>query len=206
MEEYKSNSNKLRDGATEEAVEKAVGPVISGSAKAQKKTGFGKLASSIIAEDAKNVCSYLLTDVIIPSCKKVIHDIITDGADMFLYGKSGTTKASVSASKVSYGSYFQSGTKLEPLRVTASSSSIYDYDNIVFDNRGDAEVVVEAMEDIVNRFGVVSVGDLYDLADLPSPNYTVHKYGWNANQMHTAQVVRHDNDYIIKLPRATQIS
>jgi hypothetical protein len=78
-----------------------------------------------------------------------------------------------------------------------------DYDNIIFDNRGDAEAVLTSMEDILDQFGCVSVADLYDLADVAAPNYTVNNYGWT--NLANAQVLRCRDGYIIKLPKVTSL-
>ena len=204
MDEFKSNSHKSRNGEIENVSEKRLEPVISGSAITQKKSGFGKLAESMIAEDVTNVGSFILTDVLIPAFKKTIVDIVTNGIDMLLYGKTGISKSSSSLSRITYSgsSYYNYSKPSEPQR--AASSSVFDYDNIVFDNRGDAEAVLTAMEDILDQFGVVSVGDLYDLADVPTPNYTVNKYGWS--NIRSAQVIRVRDGYLLKLPKASPIN
>lgn len=202
--DYQSNSHKSRDGAVEPSSEKKVGPVISGTAVTQKKTGFGKFASSIIAEDVNSVGNYLLTDVLIPSFKKALSDIVTNGIDMLLYGKSGVSNAArTTASKISYNSYSSYYAKPEPAK-SIPSGSVLDYDNIIFNNRGDAEAVLTAMDDMLDRYGVVSVGDLYDMADISTSNYTVHKYGWT--NIRSAQVIRVRDGYMIKLPKATPIN
>ena len=200
MEEYKSNSNKTRDGALEPVSEKRLGPVVSGSTTTQKKSGFGKFAENIIAEDAKSVGSYLLTDVLLPAVKKSIDDIVSNGIHMLLYGKAAESRSS-GISKISYNSYYSGRGLSEPVR--AGSNSAFDYDNIIFENRGDAEAVLVHMQDILDQFGQVSVGELYDLADVAAPSYTVNKYGWT--NLRNAQVLRCRDGYILKLPRAVMI-
>lgn len=200
MEEYRSNSIKSRDGVPEPIVEKRVEPVVSGGATTQKKTKLGKFASSMIAQDLSSVGEQLYSDVLIPSFKKIIQDIFVNGIDMLLYGKSGGPRSMNTASKVSYGSFYQRSYGSEPVRA-GSSNSAFDYDNIVFDSRGDAEAVLTSMEDLLDQFEVVSVADLYELADIAAPNYTANKYGWTS--LKGAQVLRCRDGYLIKLPRVT---
>ena len=203
MAEYSSNSHKSRDGnGTEQAPEKKVGPVISGSATTQKKSGFSKFANSIIAEDVHSVGSYILSDVLIPSFKKAIQDIVTNGIDMLLYGKVSGNRGGSNVSRVSYGSYYSGSRLSEPSK--PERSSVFDYDNIVFGNRGDAETVLTAMDDIMDKYGFVTVGDFYDLADVPNQSYTVNSYGWK--DIRNAQVMRSRDGYVIKLPRAIPIN
>lgn len=83
MKNYKSNSDKAR---YERNSEKKVEPVITGTAKTRKKRETHKFTDIFIAEDANNVKSYILMEVIIPTVKKTISDVITTGIEMLLYG------------------------------------------------------------------------------------------------------------------------
>ena len=59
------------------------------------------------------------------------------------------------------------------------------------------------MIDIMDNYdGVVTVADLYDLADLTQP-YTANRYGWTNLRNATTQRVR--DGYILKLPRPMPI-
>ena len=204
MEEYISNSDKSRNNP-EQLPEKKVESVVTGSTITQKKSGFGKFKESIIAEDARSVGSWLLTEVVYKTVKKFIYDMVTSGIDMLLYGETSHTKANNNGlSKISYSSYY-TGYKSsnEPMRSGTPSASVFDYDNIIFSSRGDAEAVLSTMMEILDQFGVVSVGDLYDLANVNTQNYTVNKFGWT--NLRNAQVMRCKDGYILKLPKATAI-
>lgn len=199
MEEYKSNSDKAR----KEQSEKKVEAVITGTAKTRKKGEMQKFADVFIAEDANNVKSYILMEVIVPAVKKAISDIVTTGIDMILYGEAGRSKCST-ANKVSYRNYYDQSSE----RVRAGSGSTrrggIDYDDIVFDTRGDAESVLDAMHDIIAQYGTVSVADLYDLARVPNDNFTMNRYGWT--NLNGAQPVRVRDGYILKLPRVVPLN
>lgn len=206
MEEYRSNSLKSREAEPMvEAQEKKLGPVISGSATTQKQTSLSKFTNSIIATSMEDLGSWLLSDVVIPWIKDGVSSMFKNGIDMLLYGKSSGNRSGTSASKISYGSYYSynRSSNNEPLRAGSNGGSL-DYDNIVFSNRGDAEAVLSSMEDLIDQFGQVSVGDLYELADVPCPNYTVNKYGWTS--LRNTQVLRCRDGYTIKLPKATNIN
>lgn len=200
MEEYKSNSDKSRQEAQSE---KKVEAVITGTAKTRKKGEMQKFADVFIAEDANNVKSYILMEVIIPAVKKAISDIVTTGIDMILYGEAGRSKRNNSTPKVSYRNYYDQSSD----RVRAGSANnrrSIDYDDILFDTRGDAETVLGAMHDIIDQYGTVSIADLYELAHVPNDNFTLNRYGW-AN-LNGAQAVRVRDGYILKLPRAVPLN
>ncbi len=199
MEEYKSNSDKSRQ---ETASEKKVEAVINGTAKTRKKGEMQKFADVFIAEDATNVKSYILMEVIVPAVKKAISDIVTTGIDMILYGEAGRSKRNNSAPKVSYRQYYNQSS--DQVRAGSGNRRSIDYDDILFDTRGDAETVLDAMQDIIGQYGTVSIADLYELAHVPNDNFTLNRYGW-AN-LNGSQAVRVRDGYILKLPRAVPLN
>lgn len=198
---YKPNSHKYKE-AQKVATEKRVEKVITGTAKTKKKSQTRKVADIFITEDMTNVRSYVLMDVLVPAIKKAIDDIVSDGIHMILYGSRGRDRSRGSASRVSYNRMYDGRSDRRDDRVRAGSA--FDYDNIIFDNRGDAEAVLTAMEDVIDQYGVVSVADLYDLADVTTTNYMANRYGWS--DIHSAQAVRVSDGWMLKLPRALPLN
>ena len=99
-------------------------------------------------------------------------------------------------SKVSYQKYYDSGKK----DYTAPKSrTSYEYDELLFETRGDAESVLDAMNEIIAQYEVVSVADLYDLANVSNDNYAANKYGWT--DIAGCRAVRVRDGYILKLPK-----
>lgn len=208
MEDYKSNSDKARQ---EQQSEKKVEAVITGAAKTRKKGEMQKLADVFIAEDANNVKSYILMEVIVPAVKKAISDIVNTGIDivdtgidMILYGEAGRSKKNGTASKVSYRNYYDQGADRVRAGSAGNRRNTPDYDDILFDTRGDAEAVLDAMNDIISQYGTVSVSDFYDLARVPNDNFTMNRYGWT--NIGGATAVRVRDGYILKLPRAIPLN
>ena len=142
-------------------------------------------------------------DVLVPAIKKAIYDIVTNGIDMFLYGGTGKNKSNSTSSKVSYRNYYEqkNNTGYRGSENTQSRSG-FDYDDIIFSNRGEAEAVKQQMHDVIEQYGIVTVADLYDMAGLTAP-YTSQKYGWMS--VSSAEAVRVRDGYMLKLPRAVPI-
>ena len=201
MEDYKSNSDKARQ---EQQSEKKVEAVITGAAKTRKKGEMQKFADVFIAEDANNVKSYILMEVIVPAVKKAISDIVTTGIDMILYGEAGRSRKNGTASKVSYRNYYERDSDRIRAGSAANRRGGLEYDDILFDTRGDAEAVLDAMNDIISQYGTVSVSDFYDLARVPNDNFTMNRYGWT--NIAGATAVRVRDGYILKLPRAIPLN
>lgn len=202
MDQYVSNSDKSRN-KVDSVPEKRVEPVVSGQAVAQKKTGFGKFKEGIVAEDFRSVGSWLFTEVIVKSTQRFIYDMVTNGITMLLYGQSSAPKSSgTGINKIQYNSIYPGyKSSSEPSR--PNSPTVFDYDNIIFSNRGDAEAVLSTMRELLDQFQVVSVADLYEMANVENPPYTANNYGWT--NLRNADVMRCKDGYILKLPKATNI-
>ena len=196
MDELRPNSHKFRE--EQKTPERKVEKVVRGSVKTKKKSEVRKLTDVFVSEDVANVKSYILMDVLVPAVKKAISDIVTNGIDMLLYGESRGSKKRA-GDYVSYRNY--SDPRRDDRRDTRARSG-FDYDDLIFNTRADAEAVREQMDDMIDRYGVVTVADLYDMAELTAP-YTSNKYGWT--NIRTADVVRGRDGYVIKLPRAMPI-
>lgn len=200
-EEYKPNSHRSKEQAHEPMEDKKIEKVVTGTVKQRKKTGLSRAASTFMPGDVDSVKSYILMDVLVPSIKRAISDIVCNGINMLLgeptRGKGGN---SIGA-KVSYRQYYRDPDEQRDYARPRAQAQ-YSYDDIIFDNRGDAEEVLYRMEELLERFEVVSVADLFDMAGI-SCNYTDNKYGWT--DLRSAHVERVRDGYIINLPRATSL-
>ena len=75
---------------------------------------------------------------------------------------------------------------------------------IVFEHRNNALVALSNLEDIFDRYGVVSVGDLYDEAAIKC-DYTCSRFGWkDYDAIHNAKVVKVKGGYMIDLPEPVE--
>ena len=200
MDEYSPNSHKMKEEAAK-AQEKRVGKVVSSPVKQRKKSEFRKLTDIFIAEDITSVKSYILTDVIVPAIKDAIEDIV----HMLLRGGNDNRgRKRVPASKVSYRSYYEQERDRDRRSYSdLRAGNVYDYDDYIIETRGEAEDVLSRMDDLIATYGVVSVGDFYDLLGVPG-NYTDNKYGWT--NIRNAQVIRVKEGYTIKFPKAMPIN
>lgn len=203
MREYQPNSHKSKEEAkTTDVVpseKKKVQKVVNGKVKT-KSNEKRKLANMFISEDATNVKSYIIFDVLVPTIKKTVFDVVTDSLDMILNGGTGGKKHK-SGNKISYRSYYDDK-KEDRVGSGYRARSRFDYDDLIFDSRSECEAVREQMVDLIDVYGFVTVADMYDMADIPAP-YTSNKYGWT--NIRTAETVRVRDGYVLKLPKAMPI-
>lgn len=201
MEEYRSNSNKSREQKESAAPDKKIEKVVNGEVKLKKKRGLGKFSNLFGPEDVENAKDYILYDVIVPAVKDIILDTVRTvlGVD----GRSSSTRYSSPASKIRYQGYYDDRNGRRDPGVTRSRS-VYDYDDVIFKNRGEAEVVLRSMDEIISVYKIVSVADFYDLAGITTgTSWTDNKYGWS--DIRNASVQRIRDGYVIRLPRPMPI-
>ena len=206
MEEYKPNSHKYKEtqknveNNNEMPVEKRTEEIVMGPVKRKKKSKIGKFADEFISEDAKNVKSYVFGEVLIPAIKKGISDIVVDGINIILYGESRKNDRRGIANSVSYTKYYDNRPSRPINRMPERNG--YSYDDIILGSRGEAEDVLTRLDELIDRYGVVRVADLYDLVGVTG-NYTDNYYGWN--DIRTADYIRVKDGYMIRMPRAVPI-
>lgn len=198
MEEFKPNSHKSKELTP--VPEKKVEKIVKGTVKSKKKNGIDKLKDNFISEDAANIKTYVVMDVLIPAVKKAICDIVKNGVDMILYGESGRSNRRPSE-YVSYDRrYLDRG---DSRFYNADRARIgYSYNDIILETRGEAEDVLARMDELIELYGMVSVADLYDLVGITG-NYTDNKYGWT--NIRNAEPVHVRDGYMLRLPKVTNL-
>ena len=70
--DYKPNSNRFKE--EQKNKDKKIEKVVTGNVITKKKSKARKFTEELVSEDAKNVKSYVLGEVLIPAIKKLISD------------------------------------------------------------------------------------------------------------------------------------
>lgn len=195
------NSHKSRNEKKQQDLDgKRAEKIVRGKVKT-KKNEMRKLTDIFISEDAANVKSYILMDVLVPSIKKAIYDIVVNSLDMSLFGGRGNGRRST-ADKISYKDYSSSSRRDDRTYSRSRTTSGYSYDDIILETRGEAEAVLSRMDEIMEEYEIVRVADLYDLVGVTG-EHTDNKYGWT--NIRNAEIERVRDGYRIKMPRALPI-
>lgn len=206
MANYEGNSIKNREVKDQKnKLEK----VVKGGVKPKKQSEFKKIAGAMINEEVKSIKNHTIYEIIIPTIVDTLSQIVKDAIDLTFHGevrtssKSSSTSRSRVGSRPSYASYYDDRRDDRRSR-TSSRSERYSYDDLEFDYREDALEVLNSMEDVIEKYGVVTVGDLFDLADVSGNGPSDYNYGWT--RLDSADVFKNrDGCWIIKLPRAVPI-
>lgn len=183
---YQSNSKKSKINTVED--KNKVDKIVKGKVKTKKKNS---ILTSFINDDLQDIKKYIVEDVLIPTIKKTITDVVKNSIDMFFYGEVSRSNRS-NSSRISYSSYYDRD------REPRSRRNSLLIDDIVLESRAEAEEVLDRLDEMIEEFGMASVLNLYDLIGVTAP-FTADKYGWT--DIRNATAVRVRDGYLLKLPR-----
>lgn len=206
--EFEPNSQKYRmEKAVKDTEEKKIEKVVTGTVTKRKRSLAKRFADIFFTEDVGDVKTYLIYDVLVPAIKENIVDLITSAAGMIFFGEaSRRTRKSPggNGSKVNYGSYFSGGERREKMPNYARSRVAHNFDDVIFETRGEAELVLDGMIEILNsEYKQVTVADFYDLAGM-STTFTDNKFGWT--DLRGSRVIGSPSrGYYIDLPRCVSL-
>lgn len=209
VQNYPGNSN-----TSKQAEEVTEAPRVKPVTKAvQKKKGLGKkISEAFTGDDMQSVGSFVLFDVIVPQVRDMVVNALTSGIERRFYGSALRPRSggiSSGGPKISYQNMYAKGPSPDKIQRSASAPmsnrarSMHDFSELIIENRGDAEEVIERLLDLIERYGVATVKDFYDLMEVTSA-YTDAKWGWN--DLRSAAVERNrGGGYIISLPPTREI-
>lgn len=182
-------------------------PTIATGKKVPQSAGR-KFLSEFLADDINSIKEYILWDVLLPAFKNAISDTVTNGIDMLLFGQtrgrvSNTVKRITPYSSIYHGSNSNTVFKYnEPPKEQKRNLSGYSYQEVVLATRQEAEDVLSHMRIYLDRYGVVSVADLYDSIG-EVPDMMDNKWGWY--DLNGACIQRCSDGYLIRMPRVESL-
>ena len=193
--EYPSNSHKSKEQAEEKTPIPKVEKVIIGEIKKPKNNFFKKLVSIFISDDIEDVKSHVIFNIVIPAIKHAISDAV----DAALLGEDGRKKPTTKSYTNYSGRYISDDRDRDRReRERYNVRDAYEVEDIILDNYGDADLVLDALNDRIEQYGMATVADLYDALGVTA-KHTDYNYGWNS--LRTAKIVRIRNGYMLDLPR-----
>lgn len=199
--EIKGNSNVSKNES------KIIKPVTT-NVKVKKESEVSKFKKQFFAEDSRSVKGHIITTVIIPGIQRLMTDVVKNGIDWLIYGTKGGSSRPGGARNVSYQNYYTRNNKgfgsntTTNNRSTATRPGPYSVNEVTFGDRGEAEETLMRMKENVERYGMVSVADFYDMVGAKHA-FTDNKYGWKS--LEDVSVVRDRDGYSIQFPKSRPI-
>lgn len=152
---------------------------------------------------AENLKEMIFDDVVVPGIKNLISNVadsllstMGDVVDVALFGeRRNKSTSSRNRSKASYSSYYDKQSKT----ISSDIRKMNNLQDVDFDNRYDAEEVLDGLRDVLEEAETVSVADYYELAGV-SHTFMDRRYGWT-NLANAYISKNRSGDYIINFPK-----
>lgn len=217
--EFPGNSRRQALPEQTKDESKKVEPVVTGEVVRRKKSVGKRFLETFLGDSARNVARHVLMDVLLPAAKDTIADAVSEGVERLIFGETrsagrrrGFRPGSTSSGQNGYVSYNRMSSggsgplparREEPRQMSRQARSDHDFDEILLASRVEAETVIERMFDLIERYGQVTVGELYSLVGITA-EYTDEKWGWT--DIRGAKIVRIGNHgYLLDLPKTEPI-
>ena len=200
---FPSNSKSAAPKPKGDPEKKDLKSVVTGEVVQRKKPLGKRIAETFTGEDAHSVGNHILMDVLIPAAKNAISDAVTQGIERMLFGEVRRGRSTVSRPQA-YTSYSRVSSPGRAFQADEATRSVsrrarmnHDFKEIIIADRGEAEMVLDSLGNVLDAYDVVTVNDLYSLVGITG-SYTDEKYGWN--DLRGARVERIRDGYILNLP------
>jgi hypothetical protein len=188
---------------------KKVEKVIQGAAVRRKKSLGKRFREFYFSRNAKDAWGSMLTDSLIPGTKDVIVDFLQQTIEVIFLGEGRSLHRRRMLRSGPYGNFdYTRPSRTTMLRdprheesrgISRRARISQDFDEIVLESRVEAEEVIDNLFELVSRFNVATVADLYDLVGIES-NYIDRKWGWEDLRGAGATRVK-GGGYLLDLPR-----
>ena len=158
-----------------------------------------RLSDIFTPEDTSSVASFVFTRLIIPRLQVLAVDTINAVARAIFLGErtsepSRKTPGGYTSHQGYYGGEKKSAAKLSSSKKTKGS---FQFQEVIVDSYGDAQLILDRLDEQLDNQGYVSVSDLYEAARLPCP-FTGNYYGWE--NISSARIVTDSDGYLIEMP------
>lgn len=201
METFKGNSNSSKN---KPETERTKLDTITRNVSVKKDSEFKKFKRNFFAEDANTVKGQVFASVIIPGIQRLITDMVKTSIDVLIYG--GRSKdRDTRGGNISYKSYYDKNRGSSDYNKIPSSTynkNVFSFNDVVLFDRGETEEVLMNLNEQVDKYGMVSVADFYDMVGQSAP-YTANKYGWR--DLRDVGIDRVRDGYSINFPKASPL-
>lgn len=189
---------------------------IEGTATVKRKTVGSRFKTIFTGVSLKDVVDDVVDQAIIPGIKGLLFDAGERALERWLGNTGGHGRAAVKniVTNVGHVAYNKMAsptvvahrpTIVQPQQqMSRRAQAVFDFDEIEFQTRKDATIVLDLMYDHLQNYGTVSVAEFYGWADVKG-NFTDQSYGWR--DLTGAGPTRTRNGmYILNLPDPVQIT
>jgi len=186
--------DSLPSNNLEPVEEKNIAVVTTGGVKTRSSGGF--------AGTIQNIGNTLFGNIVVPALQSLIEDFGGEAIHMLVRGGKSVSKGATRGKPTAYHSQYSTRARRRGPTGRNVQRAQEVYEDIYFDYREDAEVVLGRMMELIAEYRWATIGDLHSLTGMNS-NYTHERYGWTDLQRTRVQ---HTTDgYLITFPEPEYI-
>lgn len=205
--DFPPNSDKSK---AEKRPEKSVEKVVTGVVIQKPKTVTEKFRGIFFGGNFKLVARRVGADVLLPAFRNLVADTAVATIERMIYGESPRARRRIPDPRGSTYHYNYNTVPLardprhrsmvqlpdQPPRMTRTGRR--GIDHIILSSREEANLVVETMMEILDRYEVVTYADLLEMVGLPSSEAVDNKWGWT--YLNNIEIRQIRDGYLIELP------
>ncbi|MET0785913.1 MAG: hypothetical protein ABWY25_04345 [Paenisporosarcina sp.] len=201
--DYSSNSHKAREEKRPDKPE--IVKVVTGEVIQKPKTLGRKFRDIFFGGNIRLAAGYVAGDVLLPALRNLIVDATSKGVERVVYGDNTFRRRPIEyRPRTVYNSPIYQrpdprDSRVRPVLPDQHSHRVTKREatDIVLSSKDEADLVVERLIDIIDKYDVASLADLYDLVGLPS-SHVDNKWGWS--YLNNVEVRQVRDGYLIDLP------
>lgn len=192
---FPSNSNRSSRPPEEP---KKVERVVTSKVQRRKTPFSRRMTQNFIGGDVQGTWGFVVGEILIPAARDMLLDAVRGGAERLIFPDSTPTRGR-RGGPINYAGMSSRGPRMDQRReAPRRGRTSYDVDDFLFETRAEAMEVRDRMEHYIDRYGQVSVADLFSLVGEPS-THVDNNWGWT--DLSYSQI-RHNRDgYLLSLPR-----
>ena len=202
-------SNSALSKNAEQPQKKRMEPIVDTPVVLKKKSFLERSKEAIFVDDTGSIGGYIVRDIIIPTIRDTIYNIVTNGLSMALYSTPNTkTKArGGTGTYVSYADYYNDRAVVTPVNKRIPPSDRYrtqfNIRDIPVPSKDIGYQALDELSERMSMYGNASVQDLFDILRIGSAPATMVNYGWT--DISTASVDFIRGEWLLRMPKITQL-
>ena len=196
----------------EKAEQVTIGKVVT-----RKKPLGKRFTETFLGGDAKSVMHYIVQEVVLPAVKDAVVDAGSQFIERMIFGENRSARSRAASRWGTVGTYTNYQAMSQPSRSAANFQTVnnpqrtisrqakasHNFSEIILSSRAEAEMVLDKLQDRVNKYEQATVNDLYDLVGITG-DFTDEKYGWTDLTSANVRRLRSDQ-YLLDLPSPIQL-
>lgn len=202
MEPFPSQSHKAGE-------QREIQPVTRAPGRVRKAPAGRRLLTTFFQGDAKTTWASMMWETFFPNLRDNIEDSVHNGISTLFGGTSsrgyyGGARRSHNSQITRHNPDRALGARgaVETTRISREDRAAQRLDVIEIDSRAEAEDVLNAMNNTIDQYDVVTLAEFYQMVRI-TPDHT--DFGWGWEDLGGTTIVHHRGSYFLDLPQPIKL-